>query len=196
MKINLFFTIIYSFLIVSCNYESEDLTGYWVNENPECTTLCSFTVVKKDSALSDLFVYFDKGPFYLGVTGPLIKKNNNIFIINGSSGDYLLRKKDGFLYNKSGDKFIKTRNPVGRWSDISGKCHDLCEFEIMKETDSNRYYAVFNNGKLNNYYDGTIFRNKDGSLAIYGIGGVLQLTPDTDGNLTSKYGAIYRKKSD
>ncbi|MBZ7501002.1 hypothetical protein FMJ36_23690 [Klebsiella michiganensis] len=195
MRIKILIVILASLLIVSCDSEKKDIIGYWANESPECTVLCGFTIVKKDSALSDLFVYFDKGIFSSGVNGPLIKQKNNLFIVNGSSGDYLLKERNGYLYNKTGDKYVRTGNPIGVWSDITGNCSDLCEFEIKRETDFNGFYVIFNNKRLNGYYDGALYRKKDGSLIISGVGGDFILTPDKNGNLTSAAGAVYKKKS-
>lgn len=54
---------------------------------------------------------------------------------------------------------------------------------------------IFNNKRLNGYYDGALYRKKDGSLIISGVGGDFILTPDKNGNLISAAGAVYKKKS-
>lgn len=181
------------FILTSCNDE-EDITGYWINEDQSCLTLCGFTIQKKESAASGLFASFDKGPFYLGTNGPVIKNGDETFIIQGKLGDFPLKIKDGYLYGKNGEKYTRSKEVVGRWTSTSRSCKSLCEFDITRSHDDRLLHINFNDEKLYGYYDGIIYKKDDNNLIIKGNGADTELSIEKNGNLKSIEGTIYKKK--
>lgn len=181
------------FILTSCNNE-EDLTGYWVNEDQSCSTLCGFTISKKESANSGLFASFDKGPFYLGSNGPVIKYGDDTFLIKGALGDFPFKKKDGYLYGKNGEKYTRSKQVIGRWTSKSKSCESLCEFDITRSHDDRLLHVNFNDASLYGYYDGVLYRKDDKTLIIKGNGVETEFSIEGNGDLKSINGTIYEKK--
>lgn len=181
-----------SLLLAACGAKEDDLLGHWVNTDPDCTVLCGFTVEKKETAFSDFFVSFDEGPFYKGTNGPLIKKEKSLFVVQGALGDLILREKDGFLYGKNGEKYVRSRDISGTWSSASGSCKALCEFEVTLNGDR-LYHVRFTDSSLYGYYDGLLYKDEDGNLLIKGNNETIKLIPQNDGELKTLSGTVYRK---
>jgi len=182
-----------SFFLLSCTSENDGITGYWVNEDPSCTTSCGFTIIKKDTASSDLFASFDKGPFYLGKNGPVINNGRGQFIIHGSLGDFPLKEKDGYLYGKNGEKYTRSKDLVGEWSSISKSCDLLCNFNVTRSHDDRLLHVKFNDKNLYGFYDGVLYRKDNNTLIIKGSGGDTQLSIEENGNLKKISGISYKR---
>lgn len=85
-------------VVAGCNAENK-LLGKWVSVNNKCEMLCGFTIIESENAYSNMKAEFDKGPFYKGANGPLVKIGENRYLVKGNLGDFLIVLKNGKIYS-------------------------------------------------------------------------------------------------